>query len=33
MKTPSWLPSTRGRVSFAATRTSTIYLRELYGVQ
>jgi len=33
MKTPSWLPSTRGRISFATTRTSTIYLRELYGVQ
>lgn len=30
MDSPSWLPSTRGRVSFNATRTPMIYLREVY---
>lgn len=30
MASPAWLPSTRGRVSFNATRTPMIYLREVY---
>ncbi len=30
MASPPWLPSTRGRVSFNATRTPMIYLREVY---